>query len=143
MEALRARADSMAVVVGERGVATGVVTLGAIFAEVTGPMDSGFRVAPRVPEELTAVEELGEDLFDVGGRVPVQTLAELLDTELPSHKGRTVGGMMMRELCTVPAVGDEVTVGDFVLTVVEASPREVRKVRVKRPSAVSETGELT
>ncbi len=143
VEALRQRDDAMAVVVGERGVATGVVTLGAIFAEVTGPMDSGFRVAPRVPEELGAVEELGEDHFIVGGRVPVQTLAELLDAELPSHKGRTVGGLMMRELSAVPAVGDEITVGDFVLTVVEASLREVRKVRVKRPSSVGETGELT
>lgn len=137
VDALRAREDTMAVVVGERGVATGVVTVGAIFAEVTGPMDSGFHVAPGVCRELVSVEEIEEDVYLIGGRVPVQTIAEMMEAELPEHAGRTVGGLMMRELSTVPAIGDQVRIGDFLLTVVEASPREVRRLRLARSTATA------
>ncbi|MGD8863207.1 MAG: hemolysin family protein [Myxococcales bacterium] len=138
-DALHRQPGGVAVVVGERGAAMGVVTLEGIYAEVTGPMDSGFRLGPHADPELTAVEELDEDELLIGGRVPVQTLVELLEYELPAHAGRTVGGLMLRELSKVPAEGDRVRIGEFTLTVVEASAREVRKVRVVRGQGGPET----
>lgn len=131
---LRERDDKMAIVVGDQGQAIGVVTLEAILAGVSGPVDVGFRSAPHGAGMSTAVERRDEDTYVLGGRVPLATLAEVLDVEVAAMSGYTVGGFINHAQGRLSGVGDEVTVEDWTLSVVEASASEVLQVRARRHS---------
>ncbi len=96
---MRKNNSQIAVVVGEHGQLTGLLTLGNILRFL-------FESFP---------ESWGEDVLQVGkgvyktyGWVPVETLSKKLGFELPEdYEYDTIGGFAMKHLAKVPEEGDE------------------------------------
>ncbi len=113
-------------VVNEYGGVTGLVTREDIAEEIVGEIRSGLH-----PGEEMVVQ--GDDgSFSVAGELDVDYFARLFDLTIAKHSFETVAGYILYMLDKVPVKGDQLTVEDLLLTVEDASSREIRRVRVQK-----------
>jgi CBS domain containing-hemolysin-like protein len=119
----------IALVVDEYGSVSGLVTLEDVLEELVGEIvDEDDREAP-------PFERVNERVYRVHGGMPIHQLSELLDTPLPQDGWDTVAGLMQGMLGAIPTQGQEVPVGDVVLTAERVEGRRIRQVRVERRQA--------
>jgi putative hemolysin len=127
---LQRRRAPLAMVVDEHGGIAGLLTLEDLVEELVG--------------ELADEEEPIEDLIDrqadgsalVSGHTPIRDLNRVLDLSLPEGEGySTVAGLCVARIGAVPGPGARLQVGDAELEVVDATPRLVRRLRVRRTNA--------
>jgi putative hemolysin len=83
----------------------------------------------RGAEIAAVVHEHGSLL--VGAQMELEVFNELLGTELNAPEMETVGGFVIHSLGRIPAVGDTVESGGLLLTVEEALPNRILKLRVR------------
>ena len=131
---MQRRRVQMAVVTDEHGLA-GLITIEDLIEELVGDIFS----EDDQPEQLVIREPEGTAL--VYGWAPVRKVNRELQIDLPVGADRTtVAGLCMALAQAIPQAGETLTTEDgTVLEIVEASPRRVRKVRV-RPVARRDDG---
>ncbi len=113
LESLRAKRDSIAVVVDEYGGVSGVVTAGDIVSRLVGESAGG---AGAFDEDRAEIEELGSGVFRVPGRLAVREWRRALALQ-EAPRARTVGGLAMELLGRPPREGDMVRVGSIAIRV--------------------------
>jgi putative hemolysin len=120
----------MAIVVDEYGGMMGIVTLEDILEEIVGEIRDEYDEAEEKQAALQ-IKQLAPTVYLVDGETPLDELNARLDLELPLSEAVTVGGLLLHRLAEIPKVGTTLTVDGARLTVVEATEKEVRKVRVE------------
>jgi len=122
----------LAIVVDEHGTTRGLVTVEDIFEELVGEIAE----QPDGPAPLFAREADGSVLADAA--MPVHELARELDLDLPEGESyATLAGLANYLAGRIPAAGERFDLDEgLVLEVVEASPRRVRKVRLRLPERI-------
>jgi putative hemolysin len=126
---MRAAGQHLAIVVDEYGGTAGIVTLEDLVEELVGD----------IRDEYDA--EGGATRHLVGGAVEVEGLLNLEDFEdeagfaLPDGPYETVAGFVVAALGHLPSMGEEVLVGNHVLTVTELDGRRIARVRVTTAEA--------
>ncbi len=126
-------ASHIAVVVDEFGGTSGVVTLEDILEEVVGEIHDEYDV-----DEQPDIVREGADKFWVDGKITLDELSALLQTDLERPEVGTVGGLVYSELGRVPDPGDEFRLGEFRVVVERVTRRRVRRVYFER-ATVSDT----
>jgi CBS domain containing-hemolysin-like protein len=116
----------LAVVVDEYGATAGLVTIEDILEEIVG------EIVDEYDREEKLVEQLGEDVWRLDARLPVDELNEMLGTDLPKEEWDTLGGLVFGLLGHVPSPGERVEVEGFRLTAERIRGRRIAKVLVKR-----------
>lgn len=135
---LQARRSHMAVVVDEQGSVRGLVTVEDLVEELVGEIFS----ENDAPKPQIRIEPDGAAL--VPATVAVHEINRELGLELPEGESfSTLAGLCIHIAGRIPAQGDVlVTEEGDRLEVVDASPRRVRVVRIRRAQPpVDETGE--
>jgi magnesium and cobalt exporter, CNNM family len=118
--------DLLPVVVDEYGASHGIVTVGDIIEEIVGAIPDD---RERTPSQLV---RLPDGSYLVAGRLWIEELNEALDWHLPTKKDyETVAGLILASLGRIPRPGEQVTVGDYELAVVDADERRILKVKVR------------
>ncbi len=125
----------IAIVVDEFGGTSGLVTLEDVLEEVVGEIYGEYD-----EEESPDVESEGDDKFWVDGTVTLDTLSEILQTEISREDVSTVGGLVYSELGRVPRPGEELRVGPFRVVVEQVVRRRVRRVYFERQDSNREDG---
>ena len=129
LKELRRHPVPMAVVVDEYGSILGLVTtsdlLGAIAGELMDTED--------MDEPLIVAEGDGSWLVD--GSLPLEQLAELLQTKVASDGYFTLAGLVMHQIGDMPQPGDTFEWSGFQFEVVEIDGFRVEQVRVRPGSA--------
>jgi CBS domain containing-hemolysin-like protein len=97
---MQAARTHIAVVVDEYGGTAGLVTIEDILEEIVGEITDEYDVAERPP-----VERLPDGAIRVTGRLPIEDLGELFETELPADEVETVAGLLAQALGRVPIPG--------------------------------------
>jgi putative hemolysin len=120
----------MAIVVDEYGGMMGIVTLEDILEEIVGEIRDEYDEAEEKQAALQ-IKQLAPTVYLVDGETPLDELNARLDLDLPLSEAVTVGGLLLHRLAEIPKVGTTLTVDGARLTVVEATEKEVRKVRVE------------
>ncbi|MFW6265875.1 MAG: hemolysin family protein [Halanaeroarchaeum sp.] len=121
---MQAEGYRMAVVVDEFGTVTGLATLEDVVEEVVGELfDSGESDPIRVVDEDTAV---------VQGRATVAYVNDSLGLDLQTEGPfETIAGLVNYHLGELGEEGDRVELGAATITVLDATPRRVRRVRIE------------
>ncbi|WP_424213007.1 hemolysin family protein [Streptomyces sp. BI20] len=130
LERLR-RARTMAVVIDEYGGTAGVATVEDIVEEVVGEVRD-----EHDPEETPALagapERDGRRVWEAEGSVRTDELAEI-GFEPPEGPYETLAGLMATRLERIPAVGDDLEVDGWHLTVLHVEHHRADRVRVTAP----------
>ncbi|MCX7895648.1 MAG: hemolysin family protein [Thermoanaerobaculum sp.] len=130
LKEMKDRRLHLAVSFDEYGAVAGVVTLEDVLETIVGDIHDEFDL------QGPAVEQVGERAWIVSASLPLEKLARLTGTELAApSKVTSVGGLLLTLAGGVPQAGTSFTHRGVVLTVLEANPRRVLKVRVDLPSA--------
>lgn len=102
LKEMQARRQHLAIVVDEYGGTAGLVTIEDILEEIVGEITDEYDV------ESAEVEQLGEGVFRVSSRYPVDDLEELVGFDVEEEDVDSVGGLMAKHLGLVPIPGSTV-----------------------------------
>jgi CBS domain containing-hemolysin-like protein len=116
----------LAVVVDEYGGAEGIVTVEDIVEEIVGEIEDEHET------RSSALVPLPDGGYLVAARMELDELNETLEWDLPKKAYETVGGLMLAALGRIPRPGEQVVVGAYELSVVDADERRILKVKVRR-----------
>ena len=124
----------MAVVVDEYGGTAGLVTIEDILEELVG------EITDEYDQESGAVEELGDGVWRITARLPVDELSDLVDRDLAHDDVDTVAGLIADALGRVPIPGAQVDIDGVHLEVERATGRRNRistvLVTVEQPAGL-------
>jgi CBS domain containing-hemolysin-like protein len=115
----------LAMLVDEYGSVTGMITLENVLEELVGPIQDEF---DREPPPITA---FGQGVFEVDAAVPLDRLAEECGIDLPETEAETTGGLILDLLGRLAQKGDRVEINGHRLTVTQADPTRIRRVRIE------------
>ncbi len=122
----------MAIVVGEFGGVSGLITLEDIVEEVFGD----------IQDEHDSEEDyhrvLGEGHLMAAGRCPLYMLEEILDVTFPEHpEYDSLGGFVLAQTGRLPEVGTSFRHGDHIFTVTDADAKRVIEVEIVQALEIS------
>lgn len=134
MKQFRQEHRHMAVVVNEFGGMMGIVTLEDLLEEVVGEiMDE-----TDITEEL--IKRIAKNQILVHGRTEVRRINEFFKTEL-EDESNTISGLIQQRLGHIPAVGEEIRVGQCRLVVHEADAKSIKSVQIFKEEKAGAPGE--
>lgn len=113
----------LAIIVDEFGGTDGLVTVDDITEELIGSLTGDEPIVP-----------IGVQTWSLDAMVPIQDLADLIGAEVLEQDVNTVAGFAMKLAGQIPAIGDEVTFGDYVIRVTGLRRRRITRVEIKRIS---------
>jgi CBS domain containing-hemolysin-like protein len=119
--------NHMAVVLDEYGGVAGLVTMEDVLEEIVGEIIDEYD-----KDLVDGVRELGDGVCEALGKVHIDEINQRLDLELPEDREYdTIGGFVFSELGHIPVVGEEVLHRNVRVTVLEATPRRIERVRLE------------
>lgn len=128
---LQAERAHLAMVIDEQGTIAGLVTMEDLLEELVG------EILSENDKPRTALSRDADGSWVVAGNVPIHEVARETGVDLPEGDFSTVAGLVIARAGRIPAPGERVVTEDGVtLEVVEATPRRVRSVRIRRPVPV-------
>ena len=115
----------MALLVDEYGATAGLVTIEDVLEEIVGEIADEYDT-----DEVAPVEDLGDKMFRVSARLPIEDVGELYDIEFNDDLDvDTIGGLVALELGRVPLPGAEVVSHGLRLRA-EGDPDHRGRVRI-------------
>ena len=118
----------IALVLDEYGGTVGVVTLDNVLEEIVGDIQDEFDT------ENQEFKRVNADEFVVDGALALYELKDLAGINIESEDVSTVGGYITHLTGHLPAVGEQVRIAPFQVTVTKADDRRVLEVRFQRMS---------
>jgi Mg2+/Co2+ transporter CorB len=117
----------LAFVVDEYGDIQGFVTLEDILEEIVGEFTTD-------PATITHkhVHREAAGVFIINASATVRALNRSLGWQLPTDGPKTLNGLMVEQLETLPETGESVTIGEYQFEVLQTGENTVRTVRARR-----------
>jgi Mg2+/Co2+ transporter CorB len=126
------RRERVALVVDEYGDIQGVVALEDILEEIVGE----FTTDPA--ENIEAVIKEGSDTFLVSGTANIREINRSQSWELPTDGPKTVNGLILEMLETIPEPTTCVSINGYPIEIVASDDKRIQSVRIG-PRIVEET----
>jgi len=126
LQDLQQRKVHMAIVVDEYGGTAGLVTIEDLVEEIVGEIQDEYDA------EEPFIEVISDDEFIFNARVDLDDVNRLMNVELPSEGGDTLGGFIYSQLGKMPKVGDEILFDGIKIAVLSVVGRRIKKVKVNR-----------
>jgi Mg2+/Co2+ transporter CorB len=115
-----------ALVVNEYGDIQGMVTLEDLLEEIVGE----FTTDPGMLHKDIHAEEGGS--YVINGAINVRTVNRRLGWNLPTTGPRTLSGLVVEYLETIPDIGLSVKLGDYSLDILQIADNTVKTVRMRK-----------
>ncbi|QWT18386.1 CBS domain-containing protein [Bacillus sp. NP157] len=125
--------NHMALVVDEYGGVAGLITIEDVLEQIVGEIDDEHDDE----EDPVLVEPLEGGGFTVSALTPIADFNDETGAHFSDEEFDTVGGMITSEFGHLPAVGEEIAVGDFLFRVTEADDRRVQQFHVSQANGAA------
>lgn len=116
----------MAIVIDEWGSVEGLITIEDILEELVGEIQDEF------DEDEAAIEEIGENLYAIDGRIPITDVNERFELDIPHEDFDTIGGYVLGSLGRPPEPGDTVQTEGVTLNVKSVDGPRVSMLTLRR-----------
>jgi CBS domain containing-hemolysin-like protein len=116
----------IAMVTDEYGSVVGLVTLEDLLEELVG------EIADEYDTDEPGIEEVGDGMYRVDGKMSIDEVNEILDVELPAEEWDTIGGLMLGLLGSIPGEGQEVTFLNLTFKAERVIGRRISKILITR-----------
>jgi len=117
--------DTMVFAVDEYGGTVGLVTVEDLVEEIVGEMFD-----ERDAHETISL--IGPRIIECDGRAQVDVLIDTYGVRLAeSAEYETIAGFLLASTSSIPVPGDVIETGELIITVLDAHPRGIRRVRVE------------
>jgi CBS domain containing-hemolysin-like protein len=127
LDEFRATKVQIAIVLDEYGGTAGLATLEDILEELVGEIDDEYDQPPP-----PAMNRIDPETLEVDARVHISEINEELETELPEDQDyETVGGFVFATLGRIPAAGEEFQHANLRVTIIDAEPRRIKRLRIQ------------
>ena len=114
----------IALIVDEYGDIQGIVTLEDILEEIVGE----FTTDPAAEDEDIVRES--EKTFLVNGAANIREMNRVMNWNLPTDGAKTLNGLILEYLETIPESGTGLTVEDYPIEIIEARENRVELARI-------------
>ena len=115
----------VAFVVDEYGDVQGLITLEDLLEEIVGEFTSDTSILHK------DVHRERNDSFVVNASASVRTLNRKMGWTLPATGPRTLNGLIVEQMETIPSPGQRLRIGDYSLEVLQVTDNAVKTVRLK------------
>jgi putative hemolysin len=126
MREMQAEKFHLAIVADEYGAIAGLITLEDCLEELVGD------IVDEYDDEDAEIVHLADGSYLVDGRIAIDELDDVLDTELPDDDWDTLGGLVFNTLGHVPVAGEHLVTHGWRFTVREMEGRRIKQVEVRR-----------
>lgn len=117
----------MAIVVGEYGGTSGLVTMEDIIEEIVGEIQDEYDEE----EPLYQWREEGKILI-ADARLDIEDLNIMFNVELPQEGYETLGGFIYNHLGHVPAPGETLEFGNLLMAIKNVEGQRITRVRIEK-----------
>ena len=114
----------IAIVIDEYGGTSGLVTIEDLIEEIVGEIQDEYDRK----EEWLVKQPDGSFLAD--SRLDIEEFEEYFGVEVAREKFDTIGGYIVEQSGRVPAVGEQVRIGDFDMLIEQGDQRAIRQIRI-------------
>jgi CBS domain containing-hemolysin-like protein len=123
----------LAIVVDEYGGTVGMVTLENVLEEIVGDIQDEFDT------EKEEFRKINENEFAVDGALGLYELRDLAGLELESADVSTIGGYVTHLLGHLPKQGEQVQIGNYLVTISHTDGRRVGQLHFRKVSDAETT----
>jgi CBS domain containing-hemolysin-like protein len=123
------RKVQMAIVIDEWGSVEGLITIEDVLEEIVGEIQDEF------DEGEATIEEIGDGVYAVDGRIPITDVNEYFNIDLPHEDFDTIGGYVLGSLGRPPEPGDTVEADGASLHVKTVDGPRVSMLTLHRDAA--------
>jgi magnesium and cobalt exporter, CNNM family len=116
----------MAIVIDEWGSVEGLITIEDVLEEIVGEIQDEF------DEAEPTIEEVGDGVYAVDGRIPITEVNEYFGLDLPHEDFDTIGGFVLGSLGRPPQPGDAVETDGVSLHVKSVDGPRVSMLTLRR-----------
>ena len=124
-----------ALVVDEYGDIQGIVTLEDILEEIVGE----FTTEP-LNDDQDIIRD-SDDSFLVDGTANIREINKTLNWDLPTEGPKTLNGLVVEYLETIPESGTCLKIENYPIEIVESNDNRIKKIRIHAPGE-SRSGDL-
>jgi putative hemolysin len=119
----------IAIILDEYGGTAGLISIEDILEELVGEITDEYEDS--APETFKKIDE---NSVDVDARTNIEDVNSELEIELPEEEDyETLGGFVFSHLGYIPKTGESFEYKDLKLTITQAEPRSVRRVKIQKP----------
>ena len=126
LEEFRKKRYHMAIVVDEYGSVSGLVTIEDILEEIVGEIEDETDI-----DEEKQILQVSDNEYLVPALTELEDFNDQFNTEFIADDFDTIGGIVLKEFARFPALNESVDINGYKFTVVSASRRQIKKLRVK------------
>ena len=117
---------SIAVVLDEYGVMSGLVALEDIVEEIVGEIDDEYD-----DDVETSIIDLGDDKYLVDGSVNIDEVNETCETSFESEEFESIGGLVLGECNGVPEENQVLKIENTLLTIKEIDRNRIVSLEIQ------------
>jgi magnesium and cobalt exporter, CNNM family len=117
---------SIAIIVDEFGVSSGLVTMEDIVEEIFGEFDDEY------DETAGNVKKLPNGDLSMSGRTEIDYLNDEYHLNLPEGEYETIAGYLLDHLDRFPGSGEVLTIKQFEFTILRSTPKSIDYLKLKQ-----------
>lgn len=123
--AMRKEHVSLAIVLDEYGVMSGIVTFEDIVEEIVGEIDDEYD-----DEDDDMVIKLSENEFLIDGSLNLNEVNDKVGTDFDSEDFESIGGLVLGEVSGVPEIDEEVQIDNVLFRIVKMHKNRIAQLKV-------------
>lgn len=128
LKEFRLNRNHMAIVVDEYGSAAGLVTIEDVLEQIVGDIEDEYDVN----EKKIFIRQIDKGEYFINALTPIEAFNNYFHTNFSTEDFDTFGGLVLRQFGYLPKRNEVTTLNRFEITVLKASRRGIKLLRVKR-----------